>query len=60
MTITRLNQKSAAKYAAYQQHILKKLRAEESFTREPERMQPYLEFARISIICAKRGYMLNA
>ena len=46
-------------YLAYQRHVLRKLRHEMQFTRNPDAVQRYIDFARLSIICAKRGYMYS-
>jgi hypothetical protein len=60
MTVTKLTAADADRYTKYQRHILHKLRAEEATTRNPDRLRDYTDFARLSIICARRGYMLNA
>ena len=46
-------------YLDYQRHVLRKLRHEMQFTRNPDAVQRYIDFARLSIICAKRGYMYS-
>ncbi len=44
------------KEVAYAQHILQKLRREMEYTRRPDLVQDSIEFWRLCLICAKRGY----
>lgn len=41
----------------YQRHTLRRLRSELAASRNPYAVRIYMDFARLSIICAKRGYM---
>ena len=52
-TLFRLSDRQAQKELATQRH-----RAELADTRNPDTLRRYMEFNRLSIICAKRGYML--
>lgn len=58
-TVTKLSPVDAVKYTAHQRHTLRLLRSEEATTRNPERLNDYIDFARLSIICARHGYMLH-
>ena len=42
---------------SHERHTLRKLRREMEYTRNPTAVQSYIDFTRLSIICAKRGYM---
>ena len=46
-------------YLEYQRHVLRKLRHEMKHTRNPTAVQRYIDFSRLSIICAKHGYMYS-
>ena len=55
----RLSPDDARRYLLHQRHILQALRSELTTTRNPATALRYIYFARLSIICAKRGYMLH-
>ncbi len=46
-------------FIAYERHVLRKLRREMEYTRNPDAVQRHIDFTRISIICAKHGYMYS-
>ena len=57
MTLKKLTADEQQKFLAHERHTLHKLRLEMEYTRNPTAVQDYIDFARLSIICAKRGYM---
>lgn len=57
-TTFKLTPRSAQKELATQRRYMQRHRAELSGTRNPDTLRRYMEFNRLSIICAKRGYML--
>ncbi len=57
MTLQNLNEEDAKEFLAHERHILRRLRWEMEYTRNPTAVQDYIDFTRLSIICAKRGYM---
>ncbi len=60
MALKKLTAEQQRGYLAHQRHVLCKLRQEMEYTRNPGAVQRHIDFARISIICAKRGYMYSA
>ena len=59
MMLKKLTTEQKMDYLAHQRRILHKLRQEMEYTRNPSAVQQYIDFARLSIICAKRGYMYS-
>lgn len=57
-TTFKLTPRSAQKELAQQRRYMQRHRAELAGTRNPDTLRRYMEFNRLSIICAKRGYML--
>ena len=57
MTLKKLTAEERQIFLAHERHTLRKLRREMEYTRNPTAVQAYIDFARLSIICAKRGYM---
>lgn len=57
-TLFRLSDRQAQKELATQRRYMQRHRAELADTRNPDTLRRYMEFNRLSIICAKRGYML--
>ena len=57
-TLVRRADRQAQKERATQRRSLQRHRAELADTRNPDALRRYMEFNRLSIICAKRGYML--
>jgi hypothetical protein len=57
-TLFRLSDRQAQKELATQRRYMQCHRAELADTRNPDALRRYMEFNRLSIICAKRGYML--
>ncbi len=53
----KINQHDAEKELAFQRRNLRRLRAEAGTGLDADRASGYMEFARLAIICAKRGYM---
>lgn len=60
MTATKMTAEISENLLIHERHTLHKLRTEERTTRNPDRLHEYICFTRLSIICAKHGYMLNA
>lgn len=58
MTLRKLAAEEARDFLAHERRTLRKLRREMEHTTRPFVVQGYIDFARLSIICAKRGYML--
>ena len=58
MTLKKLTAEQAQDFLEYERHTLRKLRQEMEYTTRPFVVQGYIDYARLSIICAKRGYML--
>lgn len=58
MTLKKLDAEQRRKLLEHERHTLRKLRREMEYTRNPGAVQSYIDFARQSITCAKRGYML--
>ena len=56
--MTKLQPKDAEKALTFYRRRLRKLRLEMQITRNPDAVQRYIDFARLEIICAKRGIML--
>ena len=54
-TLFRLSDRQAQKELATQRRYMQRHLAD---TRNPDALRRYMEFNRLSIICAKRGYML--
>ena len=57
-TLFRLPAHQAQKELAMQRRYMQRHRVELADTRNPDALRRYMEFNRLSIICAKRGYML--
>jgi len=57
MTLKKLTAEQAQNFLSHERHTLRKLRREMEYTRNPTAVQSYIDFTRLSIICAKRGYM---
>lgn len=57
-TLYRLSANQAKKELARQRRYMQRHRAELADTRNPDTLRRYMEFNRLAIICAKRGYML--
>lgn len=57
-TAVKLAQRSAQKELAQQRRILQRLSNEYATTSNPDAVRHYMNYARLAIICAKRGYML--
>ena len=57
MTLKKLTAEEAQRFLAHERHNLRKLRQEMEYTRNPDTVQRYIDFSRLSIICEKRGYM---
>ena len=57
-TVFRLPAFQAQKELARQRCYMQRHRAELADTRSPDTLRRYMEFNRLAIICAKRGYML--
>ena len=53
----KISQHDAEKELAIQRRNLRRLRAEAGTGLDGDRAGWYMEFARLAIICAKRGYM---
>lgn len=58
-TVFRLSDRQAQKQLAAQRRYMQMHRAEMRTTRNPDALRRYMEFNRLAIICAKRGYMLS-
>lgn len=56
-TLFRLSDRQAQKELATQRRYMQRHRAELADTRNPDALRRYMEFNRLSIICAKRGYI---
>ncbi len=41
----------------YQWHIIQKLRREMKYTRRPDLVQNGIDYARLALKCARRGYL---
>ena len=57
-TLVRLSDRQAQKELAMQRRCIQRHRAELAYTRNPDALLRYMEFNRLEIICAKRGYLL--
>lgn len=57
-TLCRLSANQAKKELARQRRYMQRQRAELADTRNLGTLRRYMEFTRLAIICAKRGYML--
>lgn len=57
-TAIKLAPRSAQKELAQQRRNLQRLSNEYATTSSPDAVSRYMDYARIAIICAKRGYML--
>lgn len=57
-TLCRLSANQAKKELARQRRYMQCHRAMLADTRNPDALRRYMEFNRLAIICAKRGYML--
>ena len=57
-TLFHLSDRQAQKELATQRRYMQRHRSELADTRNPDTLRRYMEFNRLSIICAKRGYML--
>lgn len=57
-TLLRLSDRQAQKELATQRRYMQRHRAELSDARSPDALLRYMEFNRLAIICAKRGYLL--
>ena len=57
-TAIKLAPRSAQKELAQQRRNLQRLSNEYATTSSPDAVRRYMDYARIAIICAKRGYML--
>lgn len=55
----KLSPDDSRRYLLHQRRILQALRSELTTTRNPDAVLRYIDFARLSIICAKRGYTLH-
>lgn len=58
MTLKKLTPEEARDFLAHERHVLRRLRQEMEHTTRPFAVQGYIDFSRLSIICAKHGYML--
>lgn len=57
MTLQKLTEEEAKEFLRHERHTLQKLRREMEYTTREFVVQSSIDFARLSIICAKRGYM---
>lgn len=57
-TAVKLAPRSAQKELAQQRRNLQRLSNECATTSSPDAVRRYMDYARLAIICAKRGYML--
>lgn len=57
-TAVKLAPRSAQKELAQQRRNLQRLSNEYATTSSPDAARRYMDYARLAIICAKRGYML--
>ena len=57
-TAVKLAPRSAQKELAQQRRNLQRLSNEYATTSSPDAVRRYMDYARLAIICAKRGYML--
>ena len=57
-TISRLSDCQAQKELATQRRYMQRHRAELADTNSPDTLHRYIEYNRLAIICAKRGFML--
>jgi hypothetical protein len=57
-TTFKLTPRSAQKELAQQRRNLQRLSNEYATTSKPDAVRHYMNYARLAIICAKRGYML--
>ena len=57
--VLKLSPDDMRRYLLYQRRVLQKLRRELASTQNPAAVLRYIDFARLSIICAKHGYMLR-
>lgn len=57
-TAVKLAPPSAQKELAQQRRNLQRLSNEYATTSSPDAVRRYMDYARLAIICAKRGYML--
>lgn len=57
-TTVKLAPRSAQKELAQQRRNLQRLSNEYTTTSNPDAVRRYMNYARLAIICAKRGYML--
>ena len=58
-TIFRLSAYQAQKELATHRRYMQRHRAELADTNNPDNLRRYMEYNRLSIVCAKRGYMLS-
>lgn len=57
-TLLRMSDRQAQKELAMRRRYMQRHRAELADTRNPDALRRYMEFNRLAIICAKRGYLL--
>ena len=57
-TLLRLSYRQAQKELSTQRRYMQRHRSELADTRNPDALRRYMEFNRLAIICAKRGYLL--
>lgn len=57
-TAIKLAPRNAQKELAQQRRNLQRLSNEYATTSSPDAVRRYMDYARLAIICAKRGYML--
>jgi hypothetical protein len=55
--LTKLTPIEAADEIIYQRHIIQKLRREMTCTRRPDLVQNGIDYARLALKCARRGYL---